>query len=166
MSAEQLIQTLGKILLLHKSFNQLAKQKTEFIKVGDTDALHNLLKEERKHIQAIQKFEMERLQISKAFLSKFNCTEKDNPTISDCIELANPKEKQKLTQIKADLQVQVKELADRNALNQQLLKQSIQFVKLSLDLLMPEIDTYNYERPGPGQAHQYEEGRSIFNSKA
>lgn len=164
MSAEQLIQTLGKILLLHKSFNQLAKQKTELLKVGDTDALNNLLKEERKHIQAIQKFETERQQVSKAFLSKFNCTEINNPTISDCIQFAVPEEKQKLTQIKDDLQAQVKELADRNELNQQLLKQSLQFLNLSLDILIPEIDTYNYERPG--QAHQYEEGRSIFNSKA
>lgn len=164
MSAEQLIQTLGKILLLHKSFNQLAKQKTELLKVGDTDALNNLLKEERKNIQAIQKFETERQQVSKAFLSKFNCTKNDNPTISDCIQFANPVEKQKLSQIKADLQAQVKELADRNELNQQLLKQSLQFLNLSLDILIPEIDTYNYERPG--QAHQYEEGRSIFNSKA
>lgn len=164
MSAEQLIQTLGKILLLHKSLHQLAQQKTELIKKGDTDALNNLLKEEKRHLQAIQKLELERQQISKIFLSNFDFNKNSTPTISDCIDFASSAEQQKLIQIKSDLQIQIKELADRNRLNQQLLMQSLQFVNMSLDLLIPEIDTYNYERPG--QAQGYEEGRSIFSSKA
>ncbi|WP_102344863.1 flagellar protein FlgN [Bacillus sp. Marseille-P3661] len=163
MAAEPLIQTLNKILLLHKSFNKIAKQKTEVIKAGDTDALNALIKEERKHIQAIQKFENERQKLSKDYLSTFDC-EVANPTISDCMQFANVTEKQKLSQIKEDLQTQVKFLSERNELNQQLLQQSLQFVNMSLDILRPDIDTYNYGRPG--KAHQYEEGRSIFNSKA
>lgn len=164
MSAETLIQTLEKILLLHKSLNQLAKQKTEIIKTGDTTALNNLLKEEKKHIQAIQKLEAERQQTSKIYLSNFDFNKNSTPTISDCIDFASPVEQQKLWKIKSDLQSQVQELNNRTKLNQQLLMQSLQFVNMSLDLLMPEIDTYNYDRPGQGQ--QYEEGRSLFNSKA
>lgn len=164
MSAEPLIQTLEKMLLLHKSVNQLAKQKTEMLKTGDTDALNNLLKEERKHIQAIQKFESDRQKASEEFLAKFEQVDKNNLTISECINFANPTEKQKLNQLKSELQTQIKALKGQNELNQQLIKQSLQFVNLSLDLLMPEIDTYNYERPG--QAYQFNEGRSIFNSKA
>ena len=163
MSAE-LIQTLGKMLLLHKSLNQLAKQKTEIIKTGDTDSLNNLIKEEKKHIQAIQKFEADRQKASEEFLAKFEQSDNSNPTISECINFANPTEKQKLNQLKSELQTQIQALKDRNELNQQLIKQSLQLINLSLDLLMPEIDTYNYERPG--QAYQYNEGRSIFNSKA
>ena len=164
MSAQTLVQALGKVLLLHKSLNQLAKQKTEILKTGDTDALSNLLKEEKKHIQAIQKFENERHQATREFLIKYKRADVTNPTLSDCIEIANLTEKQKLTQLKSELQVQIKALTDRNELNQQLLKQSLQFVNVSLDLLAPEIDTYNYERPG--QAYHHNEGRSIFNSKA
>ncbi|EKN67664.1 flagellar protein FlgN [Schinkia azotoformans] len=164
MSAETLIQTLEKILFLHKSLNQLAKQKTEILKTGDTAALNNLLKEEKKHIQAIQKFETERQQVSIAFLARKQSNDFTNPTIEDCINFANTAEKIKLTRIKSKLQQQIKILSNQNELNQQLLKQSLQFVNLSLDILKPEIDTYNYERPG--QSFQYEEGRSIFNSKA
>ena len=40
----------------------------------------------------------------------------------------------------------VAHLKKQNEFNQQLLKQSLSFVQLSLDLLSPEIDTYNYER--------------------
>lgn len=152
------------MLILHKSLNQLAKQKTEIIKTGDTDALNNLLKEEKKHIQAILQFENERQQASKDFLTNHTRTDVTSLTLSDCIEIADPTEKQKLTQLKSELQSQIKALTDRNELNQQLIKQSLQFVNLSLDLLVPEIDTYNYERPG--QAYQHNEGRSIFNSKA
>ncbi|HHY74193.1 MAG TPA: flagellar protein FlgN [Bacillus bacterium] len=167
MSAQPLIETLEKILLLHQSLTQLAQQKTEKIKTGDTDALNELLKEEKKHIQVIQKFEAERIQASKIFLSKCNedfANSVQNPTISDCLQYADSSEQQKLTKIKAELQTQINALSDRNKLNQQLLQQSLQFVNLSLDLLTPDIDAYNYGRPG--QAEQYEEGRSIFNSKA
>lgn len=164
MSAEPLIQTLGKMLLLHKSLNQLAKQKTDILKTGDTDALNNLLKEEKKHIQAIQKIEADRQKASEEFLATFEQSNKSNTTLTECISFANPMEKQKLNQLKSELQTQIIALKDQNELNQQLIKQSLQFVNLSLDLLMPEIDTYNYERPG--QAYQFNEGRSIFNSKA
>lgn len=164
MSAEPLIQTLEKMLLLHKSLNQLAKQKTDILKAGDTDALNNLLKEEKKHIQAIQKFEIERQEASKEYLAKFEQSESKTATLTECIKYANPTEKQKLNGLKSELQTQIKSLKDQNELNQQLIKQSLQFVNLSLDLLMPEIDTYNYERPG--QAYQFNDGRSIFNSKA
>ncbi|MEC1770240.1 flagellar protein FlgN [Schinkia azotoformans] len=164
MSAEPLIQTLGKMLLLHKSLNQLAKQKTDIIKAGDTDALNDLLKEEKKHIQAIQRFEADRQKASEEFLAKFEQSDKSITTLTEYIDFANPMEKQKLNQLKSELQTQIKALKDQNELNQQLIKQSLQFVNLSLDLLMPEIDTYNYERPG--QAHPFNEGRSIFNSKA
>lgn len=163
MSAQILIQTLHNTLLLHKSLNQLAKKKTEILKTGDTEALNSLLKEEKKHIQAIYKFELERIEVSKALLSKSD-RQIDNPTITDCIEVANISDKQKLTKLKVELQSQINALADRNKLNQQMLEQSLQFVNMSLDILMPDIDTFNYERPG--YTGQYEDGRSIFNSKA
>lgn len=164
VSAQQLIETLEKLLILHKSLHQLAKQKTEVLKTGDTDALHNLLKEEKKHILAIQKFETERQKVSKEFLEKIGGGDIQSLTISSCIEVAEASEKEKLIELSSDLQAQLKDLKERNELNQLLLKQSLQFVNMSLDLLMPEIDTYNYERPG--QAYQNNGGRSIFNSKA
>lgn len=163
MSAQILIEILQKTLVLHKSLNQLAKQKTEIIKKGDTVTLQSLLKDEKKHIQAIRKFEMERMKVSKDLLFKSNPAI-DNPTISDCIGAVNNTEKQKLMDIKSELETQIVLLAEQNELNQLMIEQSLQFVNLSLDLLIPDIDTFNYERPG--QANYYEDGRSIFNSKA
>lgn len=162
MSAKPLIEALEKILLLHKSLNKIAADKTDIIKKGDTEALNTLLKDEKKHIQAIQKYETERQKVSAEFLIKFG-KKNNNPSISDCIEVASSSEKQRLEKLKTELYTQVKRLSETNKLNQELLQQSLQFVNLSLDLLMPDIDTYNYERPG--QAQQYEDGRSIFNSK-
>lgn len=163
MSTHSLIQTLQKSLLLHKSLNEIAKQKTEIIKKGNTEALQLLLKDEKKHIQAINKLEIERIQASKILLCE-NGNENDNPTISDCILVVSVTEQGQLKKLKAELQDQIKELTNRNDLNQQMLEQSLQFVNLSLDILMPNIETFNYERPG--QAQPYEDGRSLFNSKA
>lgn len=212
-SAKPLIQILEKMLVLHKSLHQLAKKKTDILKAGDTDALSNLLNEEKHHIEAIQKLEKERQYLANQFVAEaasglhqqnddskqllsgskpnqafdqypalgFNSPafnqhsqqaarqtmQPQNPanaTISDCITYANGKEKQKLQQLKNDLEKEINELSNRNKLNQELLIQSLQFVNLSLDLFMPEIDAYNYERPGQ-TSQPYGEGRSFFNSK-
>lgn len=57
MSAEKLINTLNKMVSLHRSLLELAKQKTEIIKKGDIEALSSILKDENKHVMAISKLE-------------------------------------------------------------------------------------------------------------
>lgn len=143
----------------------LAKQKTEIIKKGDINSLQNLLKEENKHIQAIQRLEMGLKNETTLFLQK-NRIEMEQPSLSAAIEIANELEREALLKGKQELENNIKELSIQNQLNQQLLEQSLQFVNISLDLLQPDIDSYNYDRTENGAQENRQQSRSLFDSKA
>lgn len=143
----------------------LAKQKTDIIKKGDIDSLQNLLKEENKHIQVIKKFEASLIQETSSFLQK-NGLAIDQPSLINAIEIATQSEKEALLKGKIDLENQIKELSMQNQLNQQLLEQSLQFINVSLDLLQPDIDSYNYDRADNGSQDNRQQNRSLFDSKA
>lgn len=165
MSAQMIIQALNNMTKLHRSMVALAKQKTEIIKKGDINSLQNLLKEENKHIQAIQRLEMGLKNETTLFLQK-NRIEMEQLSLSAAIEIANELEKEALLQGKQELENNIKELSIQNQLNQQLLEQSLQFVNISLDLLQPDIDSYNYDRSENGAQENRQQSRSLFDSKA
>jgi len=160
-----IIQALNNMTKLHRSMVALAKQKTEIIKRGDINSLQNLLKEENKHIQAIQRLEMGLKNETILFLQK-NRVEMEQPSLSAAIEIANELEKEALLQGKQELENEIRELSIQNQLNQQLLEQSLQFVNISLDLLQPDIDSYNYDRSENGAQENRQQSRSLFDSKA
>ncbi|MEP9404972.1 flagellar export chaperone FlgN [Peribacillus frigoritolerans] len=69
MSARNIIGSLGKLVKLHKSFNQLAVRKTAILKANDTEAITALLISEQKHIKAINKTDKERQRAVEEFLA-------------------------------------------------------------------------------------------------
>lgn len=164
VSTEKIIQPLEKLHLLHKSLYQIAKKKTDIIKSGDIDALRSVLNDETKHIQAIKKFETELSENVATYLEQ-NDYIKSDFKLNDCINILIEPAKTKVTQLKIALENQIKELKYQNELNQQMLEQSLQFVNLSLDIIVPDIDSFNYDRPGQ-HILAGQEGRSIFDSKA
>lgn len=164
MSLDNLYGKLEKILKLHKSLNEIAKKKTDIIIKSDADALKLILKDENKHIQAIQKLSSELSDIGNAILDKDQNS--GAATISAIIEHAESHDKMELQKLKADLEEQVDALKRQNNLNQDLLEQSLQFVNLSLDLLIPDLDTFNYSSNNESNEDISQNKRSLFDSKA
>lgn len=150
--------------MLHKSLYELAKRKTDIIIKSDVDALKHILKDENKHIQAIQKLSLELSDIGSAILDKDQNS--GAATISAIIENAGSHDKGMLHNLKADLEEQVDSLKRQNNLNQDLLEQSLQFVNLSLDLLIPDLDTFNYSSNNESNEDISQNKRSLFDSKA
>ena len=72
----------------------------------------------------------------------------ETPTLSDCLQKANDQERQVLKTLQNQIVNKAQQVKKQNELNQQLLKQSLAFVQMSLDLLTPDMDSYNYERTG------------------
>ncbi|WP_246942751.1 flagellar protein FlgN [Bacillus pinisoli] len=164
MHTEKLIETLNKLLALHQSLYKLGTAKTEIIKKGDIEALSSILKDENKHVMAISKLEEERKGIVARLLSGHALTG-DEPTLSDVINILSPQEAEKLDVIKNELTTQLEKLKALNALNQELVYSSLQFVNYSLDLLMPRPQNVNYNKPvNKGQVEHVK--RSVFDSKA
>lgn len=159
MSAEKLINIMEKLLKLHKSLYELALKKTDIVKNGDIDALNQSLKEEQAHIAAIKKFEMERQALAAALVPGNEC-----PSLTDCLTATEGTDKNKLSELRAELLEVVSQIQKRNELNQKMIYMSLQFVNFSLNLFRPRKDNFNYG-PKVGKANQPEQAAGLFNSK-
>jgi flagellar biosynthesis/type III secretory pathway chaperone len=162
MSANQLVTVMERLLDLHEKLLEKANQKTTVIEKGDIDALNTLIKEEQKLLPTINKFEQVRQQVVRNFLTPFH-VEEENFTISTCLTYIDEPNKEKLADLREELLDVAKALQKQNDLNSQLVKQSLQFVHMSLDMFYPKTPDFNYGPPkqtGPSTAN------SLFNRKA
>jgi flagellar biosynthesis/type III secretory pathway chaperone len=160
LSAKQLIELLEKHVKLHKGLLELANKKTEVLKKGDTEALNGIVKEEQKYIAAIDRVEQERILVVNAMIGEAN-----EPTLTACILQTEGTERAMLEKLRDDLSAVILELKSANQLNVQLAKQSLQFVHVMLDMLMPQPKEVNYQNPSMAPS-SYEGGSSLFDSKA
>jgi flagellar biosynthesis/type III secretory pathway chaperone len=155
-----LVNILEKLLKLHESLLDLGLSKTEIVKKGDMEGLQQMLKDEQKHIAAINMMEKERHKAAKQFLG----SNAEDITISNCIANAEPELKETLSQLQTDILAVIEKLQDRNELNQMLIYQSLQFVNMSLDMFKPRTESVNYSRPVQDKAPK--PSFTIFDSKA
>ncbi|MGM7683398.1 flagellar protein FlgN [Cytobacillus sp. Hm23] len=163
MSVQALQSTLQKMYKIHKSLYDLGTKKTDIVKKGDIKALDTLLKDEQKHVAAIRTLDEERKKQVYKMVSGHTIAGSE-PTVTDCIDIAAGDDKQQLIHIQTQLTQIINELKQQNELNQQLLYQSLQFVNISLDMLLPQPEAFNYEKPATSDGHQ--PSRSLFDSKA
>lgn len=160
MSVEKLIHTMDKLLKLHRSLYELSTKKTDIVKKGDMDSLNQILKDEQAHIAAINKFESERQSFAKVIVPSLL-----QPTITDCINVVDESDKTALESLRMELLKLVSQIQEKNELNQQLIYQSLQFVNLSLNLVAPQPEDFNYS-PGAGKKNVPGHSPGLFNSKA
>jgi flagellar biosynthesis/type III secretory pathway chaperone len=160
LSAKLLIELLEKHVKLHKGLLELATKKTEVLKKGDMEALSGIMKQEQKYIAAINQVERERVRVVEAMVSG-----EEERTLTACISRTEGPERTMLEKLRDDLTEVVSELKNINLLNQQLTEQSLQFVNVMLDMIMPQPPEVNYGAPNKATT-SYEGGRSLFDSKA
>jgi flagellar biosynthesis/type III secretory pathway chaperone len=158
MKAQPLIVILEKLIKLHKSLFQLALEKTEVIKKGDVEALTSLMNNEKRHITAIQAIEKERVKLIATILPQL-----ENPTLKECTTQFAESEQAEIRNLQDQLLSKLSQLKDRNELNQELLEQSLLFVELNLDLLMPN-DITNYSKTNEDETPVSK--INLFDSKA
>lgn len=160
MATQILVEAMEKLISIHKLLLETANEKTEAIKKNDMQSLTRLLREEQKHVAAIQVADQNRLKAT------IHLTNNKEATISKIIEGLSGSEQEKLIILQEKLIKIIDELKDKNALNQQLLTYSMQFVNMNLDILAPEQELPNYSKTRNEGNDQPEAGRSIFDSKA
>ncbi len=128
------------------------------------DQLQELLKNEQKHVQAINQIEQKRLEAVQVWAQANNL----NPTtitVSTIIEdYATGADQKELEEVTLTLAEQLMELRRQEDLNKQLTQQSLQFVQLSLDMMQPSIKNINYGKSKQQNASPPK--RSVFDSKA
>ncbi len=163
MALQEITALMSKLATLHESLLELSKQKTEFLKDGDTDGIQKTLVNEKKHIQAIQQLEEKRATLTEQWFKQVAPAVSDY-TITAMIEhVENAADKEKLNGIYERLIMAIASLKQQEQLNADLTKQSLQFVELTMELLEPTIKNMNYGDQHTGKSSH---SRSIFDSKA
>lgn len=162
---ERLYGLLDNLIQLHKALYTLAMQKKEVLIKGEIDELVAITRKEQQLIKGITAAETERQQVVKELSAEKGFPLQEG-RLAELIKLTtSAEEKQRLTSYREELTRVVTQLQHANDLNQQLLKQSLSFVNMTLDLLTdtPE-DDYIY---GQSTADSYRQAsRTFFNKKA
>jgi hypothetical protein len=165
MSAEnRLLTVLEKIVKLQKSLHQIALKKTDILKADDIEALGQLMKDELKHIKAIEMVNGEREQIQRQLENEL-LLPPTNITISQLLKSSMLKDKESLRKLQVKLVEQTQSLKEINEFNQQLLQQSLNFVNLNLDLVLGQQESGNYTDNSSNEEEE-STSRSLFDSKA
>ncbi|WP_456273252.1 flagellar protein FlgN [Bacillus sp. AK031] len=165
MSAERnLISVLEKLLALQKSLHEVAVRKTKILKDGDIESLGKHMKDEIKHIKAIEVLNNERENLQRQFAKDLPINI-SNVTISHLLEYGKFIEAERLKVLQNELIQTVNHLKQVNDFNQSLLNQSLQFVNLNLDLLTGRQESPNYSKD-PIDHTEEMNSRSLFDSKA
>ncbi|MFO1444415.1 flagellar protein FlgN [Bacillus sp. Bva_UNVM-123] len=162
MPLEKMKRNLEKLIEHQKDLYKIAVEKTDIIIRNDIETLQTILKQENKHIQIIQKLEAEIFKLGKEISEKKGIIDA-NLTLSTMIEYFPNEQRECLYELKESLAAQLLSLQQRNQLNQDMLEQSLQFVNLSLDLLIPDMESFNYN---PTVQDEQKEIHSLFDSKA
>ena len=112
-------------------------------------------------VQDVYHMEDERIQSKVQFLGR-----EQDLTLSACIEQAEGEQKHQLKEVENEFAEIMGKLIDANELNRELTHQALQFVSLSLDMLMPQETMTNYQRPNGSQSQMENTRRSLFDSQA
>lgn len=163
MSVMNIKKQLTMLIKLHKSLYEIANKKTDIIIKGEAEKLQSIVKDESKHIQAIGQTNNLLIDQTHIFLQAQGS--EGNPSISAVLEYVSDSDHGEILGLTEELKEQIADLKTKNDENQALLEQSMDFIHLSLDILMPDIEAFNYS--GPEQSSPVkQESRSIFDSKA
>ncbi|MFY4775081.1 flagellar protein FlgN [Metabacillus sp. RGM 3146] len=160
MPAEKLIARLKELLQFNKELYHMALEKTDLLKKDNAEALRSLLQKEQTVVRSIQKAEAERIRMAAEFLGR-----EHNLTLSECINQAKGTEKEKLSELLEEFIEVMDKLKTANQLNQQLSQQALQFVSMTLDMLLPSEQSPNYSRPDQ-PIESEPKRRSLFDFKA
>lgn len=163
MSTELLSACIKKLINIHQTFNQLAEEKTGCLTKGDIAHLKLLMQKESVQLKQLQRVEQERVRLVQFFMKNKGLVTEVG-TLAEILPHVSDGEKEELVSLQEQIFQQIQILKQKNQLNQQLIEDSLRFVNLSLDVLQPELDTGNYQRPD--QDDDQPLGRSLFDSKA
>lgn len=160
---QPLLKAMSDLITVHESLLSMAVQKSEKLKQNELEAFNDLIKMEQKHIQALEQLEKVRLKAAKDLAVFLNLQE--DASVTDIIaRLPLEKDQQRLEEKATALLEAVLHIKQQEDLNRQLLKQSLQFVQLQLDLMEPSVESMTYGTKKIAEDPKAK--RSVFDSKA
>lgn len=156
---------LSNLLEYHEALLVLGKEKVEVIQNKDIERFEKITLEEQVLVKKIEQAEAERIRI----LKKLFPSETGNFTLAECIEkTADSEHKENIKELRRRLVLVVEELRHCNDLNRQLVRESLNYVNFTLDLVRPpRASASNYGATGKqGMPSSMMGKKSMFDSQA
>lgn len=150
MPLQALIQILQEQKNLHDQLLVIAGEKKDAIVRNNVEMLSQLVHKESKLVKQVSELEDKRFLEMNRYIVGKGYRISPNLTMSDMLKLVF-KAEDKLAQqnLQSELLNTISKLKEANALNQQLIEQSLQFIDYSLDLLAGSDDNDAvYRHPG------------------
>lgn len=167
MTTDRMVGLLSDVHKQHEKLMELSLQKTEALKKNDIKSLDHLLNLENQCIQRIEALEDERVKEVEVLLNRHGIVADENPALAQLLRFFDQEQQDKLIEVQEQLRATIQKLQEQNELNNELTRQSLQFVNASLSIMEPKQPTANYGRPGQAQQkNSYQKQQSIFDSKA
>lgn len=166
MTFQRLLDSLQLMNSSYAKLTELGRQKKEQLIANQVNELTQTLSQESKAIKSLTSADQARLQALADFQKEAGLKEDPGMRFESVIQhCASLSMKQALQKEIAEMNSRVEELKELNAANQLLVHQALDFVNLSLDLLVgsPE-DEVVYQRPA--QAMHPSKRNPYFDTRA
>jgi hypothetical protein len=153
VSIPAIVETLEKQKELYGQLLESAKLKTPVLVNNDVEQLNAIMKKERKLIQQAEELEQQRIRQTSAYFQTFGIIRVRAGKISDIIRtVTNPADKRTLIELQQTLSELLAELKKVNEHNQQLIAQSLEMIRFSIDLMTvnPNEDVIYQHPMNPG----------------
>jgi len=165
LSLKPTLQALDDLINIHEGLIDISEQKTNILKAGTSEELQKILIQEQSYIHKLELAERKRERVVRQWFAKYY-PEEEELTVTRMLAMEmGDDEKKQLETSAATLTHLLTELKRHEQLNAALIKQSRQFIQISLNLLKPSIHTMNYKRLSQVESQQIK-GQSVFDSKA
>jgi flagellar biosynthesis/type III secretory pathway chaperone len=159
---KQLLAIFDELLQAHEALLSLAQEKKDILIKGELDKLSALTGQEWRWIQRIESLEKERMSHVSTFarekgMAEESLTARQLPSL-----LGEPSLSARMKVMIERLTSVLDELKKANELNAQLLRQSLAFVQMTLDLLTDIPNSFQYHERGTTASAPR---RSFFDAK-
>ncbi len=147
---KQLFDILNRQTLVYESILKLSKQKTDLIVAGKIKELENLVKLEQALVLQISRLEKQREETSEELSSQLALQEDQNKiSITNLLNHLNDEQQEQLKSFQQKMKEIVEELKNTNELNAKLIKQSLEYIEFSMNMITgTSVSGTQYEDKG------------------
>ncbi|MHB1167159.1 MAG: flagellar protein FlgN [Carboxydocellales bacterium] len=159
----ELMNILDRQRELYRKLLEIAKNKQPVLVKGDLAAIEKFTKQEEKIVVQVGKLEEQRSRVHQALANHFHVPEPEF-TLSELASRVGTEVSDKLSQVGDGLKNVLSELKDVNCLNSELIKQSLDFIEFTVNLITNVEETPGYPEK-PGESNREQPRARVFDQK-
>lgn len=166
MSVKEVIRSLEALNEIHETLLKLGEQKRQVLINNKVNELTQITNQESKLMKQVAGQEQQWLDYTTKFLEEKGYKPNPDMTMTELVKLVfNAEEKQSLLDTQSKLLRTIQKLKEMNALNQQMIEQSLSYIDYTLDLMTGDPDQDMFYK-NPSQQAKKSKGKGFFDTKA